>query len=184
MTASITVFVDDAVRADLPPVCASTGRAADGYLPIRRTHLNPWWFLLLLLGPFGIVALLALVLLGDRTEVLVVRLPMTSPAVDAYVARRRELLVLTLGLAGAVVGGAVGAAVLGVDRGAPAGDALFWANVVLIGGILAAMAAQWWRVARTGFGITLDASRRWVQIDGVSPKLAAAVGDQDLTVSR
>lgn len=98
--AAVTVFVDDAIRGDLPDVCVKTGRRAD--ITVTRRHpvggggLGAAW-LLVLLGPPGFVVLLLLALLAPGGEQLTVQLPYTQAAVHAE-RGRRTLHVAMIGL--------------------------------------------------------------------------------------
>ncbi len=54
---TIAVPVADALAGTLPMVCAKTGTKAHGLAAERSESLPAYWFLLLLLGPAGILAL-------------------------------------------------------------------------------------------------------------------------------
>ena len=63
--AAVTVFVDDAIRGDLPLVCAKTGEPTDLMIRMRQPvggGLPAAAWLLLLLGPMGIIILVVLAL--------------------------------------------------------------------------------------------------------------------------
>lgn len=184
MTAA-TVFVDDAVLGRLPDVCVKTGVPADGTLEVRQeigagTRLGVLW-LLALAGPIGWLVLVGLwFALRDRGEVLTVRLPLSERAHEQrQAARRREVLALVaLGVMLAVL---MASLVLPVSG--PVGStaqARMLALCVLGLAVTAAVAA--WRASRLrvrwSVAVTLDASRRWVTLNGVHERFAALVAGQ------
>lgn len=169
--AEATVFVDDAVLGRLPQVCAKRGTSTGSHLRIveevgRSNRLGILW-LLALAGPLGWLVLLVL---GSRDsgEHLAVEVPLSDGAYAELVAARRlrnwalvcglaltvVLILLTgwaqLGTSGLVLAGATGLATVVVA---------FVAEV---------------RIGRASVGVALDASRRWVTLDGVHPAFAAA----------
>jgi hypothetical protein len=74
----VVVALDDALTGRLPAVCVRTGERADGYAPLRVSKPFGLWWLLLALGPVGVVLLVAMV---PRLRVTyLVRLPMTREA--------------------------------------------------------------------------------------------------------
>ena len=81
--ASVSVFVDDAVRGRLPHVCVETGQPADGKLVLSRSRggVGPG-VLLILLGPIGWIALFVIACLARR-ETLTVSLGPGRPPADA-----------------------------------------------------------------------------------------------------
>src|SRR5436305_7209293 len=89
MTA-VSVFVDDAIRGDLPMVCVKTGEPTDMLIrmqrPVGSDHLGAA-ALLFLLGPIGAVTFFLLMVLAPGREYLTVRLPET----EAAYRREREL---------------------------------------------------------------------------------------------
>ncbi len=88
--AAVSVFVDDAIRGDLPLVCAKTGEPADLVIRMRQPvggGLPPAAWLLLLLGPMGIVALVVLAVAWPGQEHLTVRVP----EAEASFERERQL---------------------------------------------------------------------------------------------
>lgn len=161
--ASVEVFVDDAVRGDLPYLCAKTGRPADGVqrmsVPVRT--LGAAW-LLVFVGPIGWIVLAVLATRGgDR---LTVRLPWSHAAADA---ERSAARIRTMSLL-------VAAAALIADVG-------LGPDVVLgVVFLLAIAAAAAWHLAVQfrRIGIDLDASGRWVILRGVAPEFADAVEDE------
>jgi hypothetical protein len=101
MTVAVKVNLDDAMVGRLPAVCVMTGERADGYAPmVVPKPLGIAW-LLLLLGPIGVVLLVALYpRLRVRYEV---RIPMSEPAFDRWHhARVQRLWLSWLGVAGLV----------------------------------------------------------------------------------
>ena len=77
---TVTLFVDDAVQGHVPMVCVVTGAPADGVHRVEQSIGPPAWvFVLLLLGPIGWIALVAIQACSTS---LTVRLPKTVAAVD------------------------------------------------------------------------------------------------------
>ena len=73
--ATVSVFVDDAVRGRLPHICVETGLPADGKLVVEQSRggIGFAW-LLIFLGPIGWIALVVVAVLARR-ETLAVRAP-------------------------------------------------------------------------------------------------------------
>jgi hypothetical protein len=163
--AAVTVFVDEVVRGDLPPVCVQTGaRTTTGV----RTEvwvgrgLGFLW-LLLLAGPVGWLILVVLGVSHAGREKLVVALPYSQEAL----AKRRALRgVRDAALALTFV---FGLALITRFLGVPA----IWAVLggISLGVSLGVHAKLDWQ----SVDITLDASRRWVRLGRVHPVFAAAV---------
>ena len=92
--ASVTVFVDDAVRGDLPPVCSRDGVPTRDSLGRNeeignRAGLGIAW-LLLLAGPLGWLGLILIsASRSGRAEQLHVRLPMCEAAYQRMRGARR-----------------------------------------------------------------------------------------------
>ena len=163
--ASVTVFVDEAVRGDLPPVCVQTG--APAAVGVRTDAwigrgLGLLW-LLVLAGPVGWLILVVLGVSRAGREKLVVTLPYS----EAAIAKRRALrsvrdaaLALTLLFVVAFV-----ARFLGVPA--------IWAVLggVCLGVSLVTHARLDWQSA----DVSLDGSRRWVRLGRVHPVFVAAV---------
>jgi hypothetical protein len=101
MADAVKVKLDDAMVGRLPAVCAMTGERADGYAPMVVPKPLGLAWLLLLLGPFGV---LLLVVLFSRLRVrFVVRIPMSEAAFDRWhLARVQRLWLSWLGGAGLV----------------------------------------------------------------------------------
>jgi hypothetical protein len=165
--ASVSVFVDDAVLGRLPNVCAKTGTPADGRQRIDQAHggLGAAW-LLLLLGPIGWVVFLV-VALTSRPEVLTVRVPMSTAAVEH---ERRLSRARWAVAAGALL--ILGAGLLELEP-LPAKT---WLGFALVAGI-AALALQL-VLAFDRVGVRLDASHRWVTLSGVDPRFVSEVRAQ------
>lgn len=169
MMGEVTVFVDDAVLSRLPGVCARTGEPADGRLMIESTvgdaaRLGVWW-LLVLTGPLGWIALAVLATHGR--ERVTVEVPWSSGAHEALVAARRVRLASLCALVGLV---AVMVVLLGAGTsvwvGAPAALVAGAAFVGYLVGVF--------RVDEASIDVHLDASRRWVTFSRVHPTFAAA----------
>ncbi|HVL28958.1 MAG TPA: hypothetical protein VM390_12470 [Acidimicrobiales bacterium] len=172
MTA-VTVFVDEAVRGDFPPVCARTGRPTDDLAWFERPVSGRNWalLLLLLLGPPGWLVLVVL-LATDRRETLTVRLPY-SP--EAWAADRR-LRARSLGTFAA--GAAAVLAGYGFTGTGPAGVWFVIGMGLVVGGAALAWAR---RAADPSF--SLDASRRWVTVTNVHPAFVEATLARPVAVS-
>lgn len=179
------VFVDDAVLGRFPDVCAKTGGPADGTLELRDeigggARLGVLW-LLVLAGPLGWLVLLGLwLVLGTRGEMLTVRVPLSERAFrERLSALRRETLALVvLGVALASLFVMVVVPVPGL--GASVAMVRMLGLCLLALALVAAVAA--WRASRVraswSVAFTLDASRRWVTLDGVHDRFAARVAMQ------
>jgi hypothetical protein len=87
--AAVEVWVDDAVRGNLPGVCVKTGCPADGLVRVEHEHgsLGLAW-LLVFLGPIGWIVLLALLATNCR-ELFTVRLPYSNASWERERALRR-----------------------------------------------------------------------------------------------
>lgn len=160
------MFVDDAIRGDLPMVCAKTGEPADFLVRVRQPvggGIPGWVWFLFFLGPLGIFGLLVAALLAPGTEYLTVRIPET----EASFAHERQLERLRLA--------ALGAGLLVPLYGAfqPGMFPLVWL-VVTVASFLAAGALTWvlWRQSIT---VSIDVTRRWVTLANVHPAFAQAV---------
>jgi hypothetical protein len=170
--ASVEVFVDDAVRGRLPNVCVKTGEKADGKFRIEQDSggLSGGWFLLLLLGPLGWIAL-AILAVTARRSVLTVRLPYSEAAVDREVRLSRERWVA---VAVAVLLGLAGLARLALI---PRAVWLVGAGVAFVVAVIVQVCFSWTQVH-----VRLDASHRWITLSNVHPAFVQAViatGDTD-----
>lgn len=176
--AQVTVFVDDAVRGELPLVCAKDGVATADRLIVRSTvgdgaRIGVLW-LLLLAGPFGWLALL--VIISSRSggaEVLTTELPMSEGAYHRVLGARRTTrrgwMLIGGGLLILLSVAARGSLIEVVPEGVR--GATGFALVVL--GVFAAMRGDRQR-SRAIVHVHLDASRRWVTLDQVHPAFRAA----------
>jgi hypothetical protein len=163
---AVRVFVDDAIRGDLPMVCAKTGEPADFLVRVRQPvggGIPGWVWLLLFLGPMGVFALLLAALLAPATEYLTVRIPES----DASFQRERQLERLRL----AALGAGVLVPLYGAFR--PGMFPLVWL-VVTVAAFLTAGAITWvlWRQS---ISVSIDVTRRWVTLANVHPAFAQAV---------
>jgi hypothetical protein len=169
---AVSVFVDDAVRGDLPSVCVKTGQPADLVIRTRRpvgTGGTGAMWLLVFLGPPGWLALLIVAMLGQAQETLTVRLPYTQAAWDHERSVRRSWIAMVLG----------GAAVLLVALVAAGPLRLVWFTAGLafvLGGFLV-----WSFSYFEDVGVSLDASRRWVTLSRVHPAFARAAEARNAT---
>jgi len=175
--ASVTVFVDEAVRGDLPPVCAKTGAETVDHLvstvPVAGSGgLGAAW-LLIILGPVGWFALFVLALV--RTDgTLTVRLPYSDAAYAELASAMRTKR--TLGWSALAVFVASAAVLIGHTFTARAASV---ALAVVGTGLVVAWLAELVRVRRASVGVALDASRRWVTLSRVSDPFARALERRD-----
>jgi MFS family permease len=168
--AAISVFVDDAIRGDLPLVCAKTGEPAD--LVIRRQQpvrgaCPGWAWLLVLFGPPGWLALLVALLLWPRQEYLTIRVPQT----ESSYTREKDLEHFRT----AALVAAVGVPLAGIltTFTLPA----LWLAVGAA--FMVAAAAIHVLVGREDYRVSLDASRRWVTFTNVHPTFVEAVNRRE-----
>jgi len=161
----VTVFVDDAIRGDLTPVCVQTGAPAttivstDGWV---GRGLGLLW-LLVLAGPIGWLVLLVIAFGHAGQEKLVVKLPYSEavlPKRNRLGAVRGAGLALTfVGVVGFVVG------VLGLGW--------IWVGLAVVSLVVSLVAHA--RLNWDSVEVNLDGSRRWVQLAYVHPAFADAV---------
>ncbi len=167
---TVTAFVDDYVLGKLPSVCVVSGLSTPSQLRQRTTVRGPGpaWMLLLLLPPLGWLAFF-LVMIGHRQSSLTGHLPLSDDA-WADITRLRRMSVA------AAVGGFLGLllAMLAPEVFVPVILAL--ALSAMVGGLLTYLRSR----ARLP-GIELDASGRWVSLQGVHPAFAIAVRGPDRT---
>jgi hypothetical protein len=171
--AAVSVFVDDAIRGDLPLVCAKTAEPADLIIRMRQPvgGMPPVVWLLLLLGPVGFVGVLVLAL-SWPAEHLTVRIPETEVSYQ----RERQMERLRLGaLAAGVFVPILG--ILGV--GALPGLWLALAAAFLL--VAAALHVMLWRQA---IEVSIDVTRRWVTFRNVHPDFVDAVQRQEASPRR
>ena len=166
--AQATVFVDDAVLGNLPPVCVKDGVATPDRLKVSTPVGTSAGFgvawLLLLAGPLGWLGLLVFGALRRPPEMLTVQLPFSEDAYRRLRRSKQELWPIVIAMVALLVG-----ALYVLDQG----------DRVLAGvlAVMAVLAAVRWAVVlvhiRTcSVVITLDASRRWVTLDRVHPLFA------------
>ena len=173
--AAVSVFVDDAIRGDLPLVCAKTGEPADLMIRVRQPvggGLPAAAWLLLLLGPLGVVGLFVLALAWPGAEYLTVRVPET----EASFQNERQLERWRL----AALGAGVFIPFLGVF-----GVGMFPLLWLASGAaFLVAAGALTWMLWRQSISVSIDVSRRWVTLAGVHPNFVEAVQRQEATPGR
>lgn len=173
--AAVSVFVDDAIRGDLPLVCAKTGEPTDLVIRMRQPvggGFPVWLWFLLFLGPLGVVALFLAALFAPGPEYLTVRVPETEASFD----RERQMERWRL----AALGAGITVLLLALF-----GVGMFphlWL-VLTVGSILAAGALTW-MLWRQSIGISIDVTRRWVTLTNVHPAFVEAVQRQEATPSR
>lgn len=173
--ASVTVFVDDAVRGTLPHVCAKEGTPTADRLRIHSdvgdpTGLGVGW-LLLLLGPVGWLGLALMATARVRTgEHLVVEVPYGEPSYQRLLRARR--------VRQRAVAAAVLLAVATIFL-ATSAEGAWWAlpAVGLVVSVVAVLRADA-RLNDLRVGVRLDASRRWVELARVHPAFALACEEQ------
>jgi MFS family permease len=164
--AAVTVFVDDAIRGDLPMVCAKTGQPADLRVRVRQPvggGIPGWVWFLFFLGPLGFFGLLLAALLAPGTEYLTVRIPES----EASFQRERQLERWRLAALGAGVAFPFLAA-FGVGM-----FPQLWL-LLTVGGFTAA-AGLTWVLWRQSVSVSIDVTRRWVTLTNVHASFAEAV---------
>jgi hypothetical protein len=163
--AAVTVFVDDAVRGDLPSVCVRTGAPATTRVTVDAPvggGLGLLW-LLVLAGPLGLLALLFVAVSRSGRETLAVKLPYSDAAYEKErsLRRARDLALVATFIF-------ILAALIGVlDTRA------VWAALAAAG--LVASLVMHARLDFRSVDISLDGSRRWVRLSNVNPAFAEAV---------
>ena len=173
--AAVSVFVDDAIRGTLPLVCAKTGEPADVVIRMRQPvggGLPAAAWLLLLLGPPGIFALLLVALLWPGAEHLTVRIPET----EASFAWERQMERLRL----TALGAGVFVPILGI-LGVRALPGVWLGRGAALLLVAAALHVMLWRQA---INVSIDVTRRWVTFTNVHPNFVDAVNRQDATPRR
>lgn len=172
-TATATVFVDDAVRGDLPAVCAKTGAPATRRLTIHQDltgGLGAAW-VLVFFGPLGWLVLL-LVALSRRRSTLTVRIPYADDELGRYVRTARRTFHLAIGTGVALL--AIFGAAFGLALSDPSPLVFAGIGVLVVGGL--AVVVNGAVARRMLVGVGLDASGRWVTLTRVAPAFAAACG--------
>ena len=169
--AAVTVFIDDAVRGNLPDICAKSGEPTTGHMTITEDmsgSLGALW-LAVLFGPVGWL-ILVLVASSRRRSNLTVRLPYSTRVLGRYTSAVREMF-WCIGVTVAALGMCVAAVVaIPIVDGSTAWMA---ATAVLVVGVVATAVCRW-RALRLLVGLTLDASGRWVTLHRVHPVFAEA----------
>jgi MFS family permease len=164
--AAVSVFVDDAIRGDLPLVCAKTGAPADLKVRVRQPvggGIPVWAWFLLFLGPLGIVALILAAVLAPGAEYLTVRIPETEASFEQERQLERWRLVA---LGAGVVFPTLFLSTVGMFP-------MLWLVVgvafFVAAGVLTLM--LW----RQSVGVSIDVTRRWVTFTNVHPNFVDAV---------
>lgn len=170
-----TVFVDDAVQGHLPYVCVRTGQPANGLHRIHKTigGSSGWLWLLIFLGPFGWMFLIAALVFSGSSRQLLVRLPYSSEALN----RERGEFRAAVGAGFAMFVGFV-AALVAMVGGTPHSHVRETIMYFLIASTVCAAIATFALALRYSLrrpGIELDASGRWVTLRGVHRDFADAV---------
>jgi hypothetical protein len=166
--AEVTVFIDDAVLGNFPPLCIKEGIPTSDRLTWREpvNPLGSAW-LLLFLGPVGWLCLL---LIAGRSGHVTAKLPFCEFAYRRLqVARRMQTIWVTF---------AVIAWLLGLGAVAIHSRASIAAAAALGLGALAATVKAVIETRRLRYLIVrldLDGSRRWVTISGVHPTFVQEV---------
>jgi hypothetical protein len=174
--AAVTVFVDDAVLGNLPPICVKDGVWTDDQLTFSQqigtgAGLGVAW-LLVLAGPLGWIGLIAIAA-SRRGEALRVTLPYCEDAHRRWKTHLRARLQATALMFGAFI-----AAFVCLLPRATESRLLALCLAVVGCGALVKVIVEWVQVNRATVHLHLDASRRWVTLSGVHPNFQAAVERQ------
>lgn len=164
---TIAVPVADALAGTLPMVCAKTGTKAHGLAEERSESLPAYWFLLLLLGPAGILAL-AVVWAVRGSSGTQADIPLSNDALETIRGTARTSLIAAAAAGLLLV-------VFVVTLAAGAGVA-----VQLIAGAAAIAALFAWvytttKARMSRVRLRLDGSKSFVHLDGVHPGFVTAV---------
>lgn len=170
----IRVAVDDLAVGHLPSICVKTGQAADLSVAVESSEqgFQPWWILLLLLGPVGIVAIVLLWTFGRRANRVGGQVPLSSAALQRYNdAVQMARMAMALAFAGVIFG--TGALALAPG---PAEIRAFGVVGVLaiVAGICGTLTASY-AAKRRWIDVELDGSGRWAVLTNVHPSFVAAV---------
>jgi MFS family permease len=164
--AAVSVFVDDAIRGDLPLVCAKTGAPADLKVRVRQPvggGIPVWAWFLLFLGPLGIVALILAAILAPGAEYLTVRIPETEASFEQERQLERWRLVA---LGAGVVFPTLFLSTVGMFP-------MLWLVVGVA--FFAAAGVLTLMLWRQSVGVSIDVTRRWVTFTNVHPNFVDAV---------
>jgi hypothetical protein len=170
---AVTVFVDEAVLGQLPPVCVINGTSTNDRLTLTqdigsRTGLGVAW-LLILAGPLGWLGLLIIASI-HRGERLTVTLPYSE---DAHTHLRRARRARTQAML--VMGAGVVAAFVALQHGSTDSRLLALALAVVAVVALIKVILESVHVSRATVRLSLDASRRWLTLIGVHGNFVDAV---------
>lgn len=170
------IHVDDLATGRVPGVCFRTGGVPDTMVQVEsaKGSFQPWWLLLLFLGPIGIIAIVALWALAPRHNSVGGILPISREALDSYnravnAVRRTVWIGLGVGIA---------AIVLSTGLARDGGDGL--AAAIAIVGVVLIILALAGSVVGGAFtdgrwvDVQLDGSGRWATVDRVHPDFVAA----------
>jgi hypothetical protein len=171
--AEVTVFIDDAVLGEFPPLCIKEGIPTSDRLTWREPvgSLGTGW-LLFLAGPLGWF-------IAGRSRYVTARLPFCEFAYRRLkVAQRMQTIWLTF----AVVAYLSALVAVGLHSRA----SLAAASALGLGALGATVKAiiGRWRLRYLIVRLELDASHRWVTISGVHPAFAEAVNAAQATAKR
>jgi hypothetical protein len=173
--AEVTVFIDDAVLGDFPPLCIKEGIPTSDRLTWREpvSSLGSGW-LLVLLGPVGWLCLL---LIGGRSGDVTAKLPFCEFAYRRLkVTQRMQTIWITF----AVVASLLGLAAVAIQSRASIAAAVALGLAALAATVKAAIETR--RLRYLIVRLELDGSRRWVTISGVHPAFAQEVAARRATL--
>ena len=175
--ADVVVFVDDAVRGTLPPICVKSGVATGDKLKVTRsvgngTGLGVAW-LLILFGPLGWLGLGVVALVRSPADRLGVLLPFSAASYQRLVYARRMLRIWVT-LTGILSFAAI--VLLSFHNAGIVALAVFAGMFSLVGFVMLCLASR--RLSYSRVGIMLDGSRRWVTISGAHPNFVDAAREQ------
>ncbi len=166
--AQATVFVDDAIRGALPPLCVKEGTPTVDRLVVR-TKVGTGYgggmaWLLLLAGPLGWLGLLIFAMARGPADILTVQLPFSAAANARFRSARTGCWMASLATLGLAA-----AALIGVTHETFDGRVLGVAAAVVALVALVRWVVEVQRLRECSVGISLDASRRWVTLSRVHP---------------
>lgn len=174
---AVRVHVDDLAVGRLPQLCAITGRPSTELVHFEEQsrEFRAGWLVLLLLGPIGVAAIVALYLFSRPGRGAGGLIPLHDDAIEAYntclLAGRRWALTFAAGFVVAfvltVVGGNTGQDWLSSTFGVFAAIAA----IAAIGSLFVAETIA----SRRWITLELDGSGRWVLLRGVHPGFAHSV---------